>query len=117
MFLIPQLLAKASTKMNTGTMLMFLYLASFAIAGDTNAVDTVPYIIFHGQPLSNHSYIDISRLGNTSETALQCITDLSTCCEDTMGFSGRWVRDEIETGGSFIVSKFSQRIELMNVQW
>jgi hypothetical protein len=48
MFLIPQLLAKASTKMNTalaGTMLMFLYLASFAIAGDTNAVDTVPYII------------------------------------------------------------------------
>ena len=113
-----QLFAKASTKMNTAlgsTMLMFLYLASFAMAGDdcTNAVDTVPYIIFDGQQLSNHSLIDISRLGNTSETALQCITDLSTCCEDT---SGRWVSpygDEIETGGSFIVSKLSQRIELM----
>ena len=45
-----------------------------------------PYISFRGNNLSNHSYVDITdvgqlRDGSDSDT-IQCHTDLVTCCHD-----------------------------------
>ena len=45
---------------------------------------TVPYVTFLGNPLANHSYVNLSqvgndRTGNDSDT-VQCHTDLMTCC-------------------------------------
>ena len=53
-----------------------------------------PYISFRGNNLSNHSYVDLSqvgdeRIGNVTDT-LQCHTDLSTCCRrQPNGIPGR----------------------------
>ena len=42
---------------------------------------TAPYVSFMDQTLANHSYVDISQVG-TGSAALQCHTDLSTCCAE-----------------------------------
>ena len=44
---------------------------------------TVPYINFMGTNLSNHSYIDLSLVGEDLN-GVQCRTDL-TCCSNTEG--------------------------------
>ena len=56
---------------------------------------TVPYISFRGNPLSNHSYVNLSqvgddRLGDFTNT-VQCHTDLVTCCRGSVGIHrGDW---------------------------
>ena len=52
-----------------------------------------PYISFQGQTLSNHSYVNLSRVGDDTggNDSVQCITDLSTCCSNTVGpHRGDW---------------------------
>ena len=43
-----------------------------------------PYISFMGNTLSNHSYVDLSQVGDDGSgpdnNTVQCHTDLSTCC-------------------------------------
>ena len=42
-----------------------------------------PYISFMGNPLPEHSYIDLSQVGRDRDTinnTVQCHTDLVTCC-------------------------------------
>ena len=40
-----------------------------------------PYISLRGTPLSNHSYVNFSRVGeDVTSNTLQCHTDLSGCC-------------------------------------
>ena len=41
-----------------------------------------PYVSFSGQTLDNHSYVDISLVGDDSSgsDSVQCITDLNICC-------------------------------------
>ena len=54
---------------------------------------TFPYISFNGQTLSNHSYVDLSLVGNNASgsDSVQCHTDLSTCCSDQQGsHRGDW---------------------------
>ena len=44
---------------------------------------TFPYISFNGTTLANHSYVNLSLVGNdiaTSSDSVQCHTDLTTCC-------------------------------------
>ena len=107
-----------------GTMfplLLFFYLASCALAGDnlpTNTPKTSPYVTFRGQQLSNHSYINIAQLGNTSQTSLQCHTDsdYDYDYDGSLDFRARWLfpnGGEIQTGGSFTVRVLFQRIELL----
>ena len=46
-----------------------------------------------GQTLTNHSYVDISQVGNddSGSDSVQCITDLTTCCTSTDGaHRGDW---------------------------
>ena len=48
---------------------------------------TFPYVSFNGQTLANHSYVDLSLVGDDSSgsDSVQCRTDLSTCCSGTQG--------------------------------
>ena len=51
---------------------------------------TFPYVSFMGQTLANHSYMDLSRVGYSSDS-VQCHTDLGTCCSGSQGpHRGDW---------------------------
>ena len=51
---------------------------------------TVPYVSFMGQTLTDHSYVDISQVGTGDET-VQCHTNLVTCCSGAQGpHRGDW---------------------------
>ena len=54
---------------------------------------TFPRLSFMGQTLANHSYVDLSQVGNdgSGSEGVQCITDLTTCCTSTDGsHRGDW---------------------------
>ena len=54
---------------------------------------TAPYVTFLGNPLSNHSYVDLSQVGNDrtgpDSDTVQCHTDLNTCCRAGNAVVGR----------------------------
>jgi len=51
---------------------------------------TVPYVSFMGANLPNHSYVDLTLVGNGSDS-VQCHTDLVTCCSGAQGaHRGDW---------------------------
>ena len=54
---------------------------------------TAPYISFLGENLTNHSYVDLTLVGNllNGSDSVQCHTDLSTCCNRDQGADrGDW---------------------------
>ena len=55
---------------------------------------TVPYVSFMGESLPNHSYVDLTLVGNVNSdpgNTVRCITDLSTCCSYNQGIHrGDW---------------------------
>ena len=54
---------------------------------------TFPYVSFQGQTLANHSYVNLSLVGNdiTGSNSVECHTDLSTCCSNQQGsHRGDW---------------------------
>ena len=54
---------------------------------------TVPYVSFMGETLANHSYVDLTLVGDHSDGSdnVQCHTDLVTCCNDRSGsHRGDW---------------------------
>ena len=54
---------------------------------------TFPYVSFNGQTLANHSYVNLSLVGNdaSGSNSVQCHTDLSTCCSGPQGsHRGDW---------------------------
>ena len=51
---------------------------------------TFPYVSFMGQTLANHSYMDLSLVGDYTDNVV-CHTDLSTCCGSDQGVHrGDW---------------------------
>ena len=53
----------------------------------------IPYISFRGQTLANHSYVELSLVGDdaSGNDSVQCVTDLSTCCSGAQGpHRGDW---------------------------
>ena len=48
---------------------------------------TAPYISFLGENLTNHSYVDLTLVGNLlhGSDSVQCHTDLDTCCNADAG--------------------------------
>ena len=49
-----------------------------------------PYISFMDQTLANHSYVDLSLVGE-DVSGVQCHTDLDTCCSSDQGiYRGDW---------------------------
>ena len=52
---------------------------------------TFPYVSFMGENLPNHSYVDLSLVGSSDGKAVQCHTDLATCCRHSQGaHRGDW---------------------------
>ena len=54
---------------------------------------TFPYVSFLGQTLANHSYMDLSLVGEdgSGSDSVQCHTDLITCCGGSQGIHrGDW---------------------------
>ena len=54
---------------------------------------TFPYVSFGGQTLANHSYVNLSLVGNdaSGSDSVQCHTDLMTCCtRNDGGHRGDW---------------------------
>ena len=54
---------------------------------------TFPYVSFMGQNLANHSYVDLSLVGEAASgsDSVQCQTDLTTCCSGGQGVHrGDW---------------------------
>ena len=54
---------------------------------------TVPYVSFMGNNLTNHSYVDLTLVGSAlnGSDSVQCHTDLLTCCSNTQGaHRGDW---------------------------
>ena len=52
---------------------------------------TVPYVSFMGETLPNHSYVDLTLVGDHSNESVQCHTDLATCCSGSQGLHrGDW---------------------------
>ena len=59
----------------------------------TLLAQTYPYVSFKGQTLTNHSYVDLSLVGDdaSGSDSVQCISDLSTCCSSPQGgHRGDW---------------------------
>ena len=46
---------------------------------------TFPYVSFWGKILANHSYVNLSVVGDSDSDSVQCHTDLSTCCSSAQG--------------------------------
>ena len=56
---------------------------------------TAPYVSFMGETLPNHSYVDLTLVGdpqlNPNAETVQCHTDLPTCCSGSQGLHrGDW---------------------------
>ena len=54
---------------------------------------SVPYVSFKGTNLPNHSYVDLTLVGDVLDgsNSVQCHTDLSTCCSSSQGADrGDW---------------------------
>ena len=81
---------------------------------------TFPYVSFMGQTLANHSYVDLSLVGDDYYSdSVQCITDLQTCCSHSQGpHRGDWyfpdgtTRLPFSGGGDIFESRGPQRVSL-----
>ena len=66
-----------------------------------------PYISFMGNPLPNHSYVDLSQVGRdrdtTNNNTIQCHTDLVTCCRVGI-HRGHWFAPGSNTRLPFIAA-------------
>ena len=76
------------------------------------------HVSFLGQTLANHSYVDLSRVGNdaSGSDSVQCITDLSTCCSGTEGpHRGDWYfpnGTQLPFSGDIYESRGHKRVHL-----
>ena len=79
-----------------------------------------PHVGFEGQTLANHSYVDLSLVGDdlSGSDSVQCITNLSTCCSGTQGsHRGDWyfpnrTRLKFSGGGSIFESRNASRVDI-----
>ena len=70
-------------------MAVVLFLVSLFLR--TVYCQTYPYFSLMGETLANHSFVNISEVGSSSDDGLQCITDLPTCCSGPQGpHRGDW---------------------------
>ena len=82
---------------------------------------TFPYVSFLGQTLANHSYVDLSLVGDDYDgsDSVQCHTDLTTCCRRAQGsHRGDWyfpneTRLPFPTLGDIFENRDDQRVDLI----
>ena len=46
---------------------------------------TIPFVTFMGEIVTNHSYVNLSLVGYSGHDNIQCHTDLTTCCSNGQG--------------------------------
>ena len=78
---------------------------------------TFPYVSFMIQtPLANHSYVDLSLVGDDSSNSVQCHTDLSTCCSGGQGIHrGDWYfpnGDRLQFSGDIFEERGAERVDI-----
>ena len=83
---------------------------------------TAPYVSFMNETLPNHSYVDLTLVGNpavnSSNHSVQCHTDLFTCCGGAQGsHRGDWyfptgTRLPFSGGGDITLARLDQRVDL-----
>ena len=50
-----------------------------------------PYVSFNGETYTNHSYLDLTLVGNMDSNKVVCHTSLQTCCSGSQGpYRGDW---------------------------
>ena len=72
---------------------MSLSFAFFLWFLEALSAETFPYVSFRGQTLANHSYVNLSLVGDdgSGSDSVQCHTDLGTCCSGAQGsHRGDW---------------------------
>ena len=81
-----------------------------------------PYVSFSGQTLDNHSYVNLSLVGDdyySGSDSVQCITDLVTCCSATEGpHRGDWYFPDgtrLPFIGDIYEGRGSQRVALHRI--
>ena len=79
-----------STVMFAGLCLLFLWSLV-----EVHSQNEFPYVSFMGENLPNHSYVDLTLVGNSEvndgDHSVQCHTDLSSCCSGGQGLHrGDW---------------------------
>ena len=95
--------------------LLLLFLLSLV---EVHCQQTFPYVSFMGQTLVNHSYVDLSTVGYSSDgsNSVQCHTDLSTCCSGSQGaHRGDWYFPDgtrLPLSGNVYEGRGAQRVEL-----
>ena len=82
---------------------------------------TVPYVRFMGTNLPNHSYVDLTLVGDAGDgsDSVQCHTDLVTCCGSNQGADrgdwyfpiGKGLQFSMDSGGIF-QRRGAQRVDL-----
>ena len=81
---------------------------------------TFPYVSFMGQTLDNHSYVDLSLVGQNASgsDSVQCHTDLTTCCSSSDGVHrGDWyfpsgTRLPFPGSGIIFETRYAQRVDI-----
>ena len=61
----------------------------FLFFGEVNPQRTL-YLSLWGHLVANHSYVEFSRIEQSSFTALRCNTPLQNCCTSQLGELGNW---------------------------
>ena len=87
---------------------------------EVHSQQTFPYVSFMGQPLDNHSYVDVSLVGsdNSGSYSVQCHTDVGTCCSGPQGVHrGDWyfpdgTRLKFTGSGDIYQNRRAQRVDL-----
>ena len=100
--------------------LLLVFCAVLSLVEVDSQTLTFPYVLFMNQTLTNHSYVDISRVGShhNGRDSVQCHTDLSTCCTPNEGVhNGDWYFPDGSSPlssvyGRFTVERSAQQIDL-----
>ena len=87
---------------------------------EIHSQQTFPYVSFMGQTLANHSYVNLSLVGNepVNGHSVQCHTDLVTCCSGADGpHRGDWYfpngdRLPFPDGSDIVEARTHQRVDL-----
>ena len=87
---------------------------------EVSSQQTFPYVSFMGQTLANHSYVDLSLVGDdaSGSDSVQCHTDLSTCCSSNDGnHRGDWYfpngnRLPFAGDGDIFEQRVAQRVDI-----